>query len=62
MPGRHEPGTGEIRFPFLFDLIEELGWSGWIGCEYAPSGPTLDTLDWAAPFGIAARAAQGRIA
>jgi hydroxypyruvate isomerase len=52
VPGRHEPGTGEIRFPFLFDLIEELGWAGWIGCEYAPSGPTTDTLGWARAYGV----------
>ena len=53
VPGRHEPGTGEIRFPFLFDLIDELGWKGWIGCEYAPSGDTLKTLGWARAYGIA---------
>ncbi|WP_399697690.1 hydroxypyruvate isomerase family protein [Xenophilus sp.] len=53
VPGRHEPGTGEIRFPYLFGLIEEMGWNGWIGCEYAPSAHTLETLGWAAPYGIA---------
>ncbi len=52
VPGRHEPGTGEIHFPYLFALIEKLGWDGWIGCEYTPSGPTLDTLGWGAPYGI----------
>jgi len=52
VPGRHEPGTGEIHFPYLFKLIEELGWTRWIGCEYTPSGPTLDTLGWGAPYGI----------
>jgi len=52
VPGRHEPGTGEIHFPYLFQQIEALGWKGWIGCEYSPSGKTLETLDWAAPFGI----------
>lgn len=52
VPGRHEPGTGEIHFPYLFALIEKLGWEGWIGCEYTPSGPTLDTLGWGAPYGI----------
>ncbi|MGQ2993486.1 hydroxypyruvate isomerase family protein [Variovorax sp.] len=52
VPGRNEPGTGEIRFPYLFELIEQMGWEGWIGCEYAPSGHTLDTLQWAADHGI----------
>lgn len=52
VPGRHEPGTGEIHFPFLFGLIEKLGWDRWIGCEYTPSGHTLDTLGWGAPYGI----------
>lgn len=52
VPGRHEPGTGEIHFPYLFDLIEELGWKGWVGCEYAPSRETLDTIAWGAPYGI----------
>jgi len=52
VPGRHEPGTGEIHFPYLFAQFERLGWQGWIGCEYTPSGPTLDTLGWARPYGI----------
>jgi len=52
VPGRHEPGTGEIHFPYLFAQFERLGWQRWIGCEYTPSGPTLDTLGWGAPYGI----------
>jgi 2-dehydrotetronate isomerase len=53
VPGRHEPGTGEIRFPFLFDEIEKLGWSGWIGCEFSPSASRTDEcLDWGAPYGV----------
>jgi hydroxypyruvate isomerase len=52
VPGRHEPGTGEIHFPYLLGLIEKLGWDRWIGCEYSPSGHTLDTLGWGAPYGI----------
>jgi 2-dehydrotetronate isomerase len=55
VPGRHEPGTGEIRFPFLFDAIEKLGWSGWIGCEFSPSASRTDEcLDWGAPYGVGA--------
>jgi hydroxypyruvate isomerase len=45
-PGRHEPGTGEINFPFLFGLLDEIGYQGWIGCEYTPSGATADSLAW----------------
>jgi 2-dehydrotetronate isomerase len=36
VPGRHEPDVGEINYPFLFDLLDELGYDGWIGCEYRP--------------------------
>jgi len=45
-PGRHEPGTGEINFPYLFRLLDELGYEGWIGCEYRPRAGTLASLDW----------------
>ena len=45
-PGRHEPGTGEINYPFLFDFIDGLGYGGWIGCEYVPKTTTLDGLGW----------------
>ena len=51
-PGRNEPGTGEIHFPYVFEEIARLNWGGWIGCEYAPSGHTLDCLEWAKPFGV----------
>jgi len=49
-PGRHEPGTGEIHFPFLFRRLEELGYAGWIGCEYKPRGATEDSLGWLDPW------------
>ena len=45
-PGRHEPGTGEINFPNLFRAIDAVGYDGWIGCEYIPSGTTEEGLDW----------------
>jgi hydroxypyruvate isomerase len=44
VPGRHEPGTGEIDFPVLFDLIDRLGYRGWIGAEYLPTVRTEDSL------------------
>ena len=49
-PGRNEPGTGEINYPFLFGEIDRLGFAGWIGCEYRPKGGTEAGLGWFAPF------------
>lgn len=48
-PGRHEPGTGEINYPFLFDFIDRVGYPGWIGCEYVPAGKTIEGLGWLHP-------------
>ena len=45
-PGRNEPGTGEINYPFLFALLDRIGYDGWIGCEYKPSNSTEAGLDW----------------
>jgi len=45
-PGRHEPGTGEINYGYLFRRIDELGYAGWIGCEYKPLGTTQAGLSW----------------
>lgn len=47
VPGRHEPGTGEINFEFLLAHIDRLGYSGWVGCEYNPEGDTEQGLQWA---------------
>lgn len=49
-PGRHEPGTGEVNWPFVFERIDALGFRGWIGCEYRPRGVTEDGLGWFAPY------------
>ena len=49
-PGRHEPGTGEINYPYLFAHLDEIGYDGWIGCEYVPAANTADGLGWAAPY------------
>ncbi len=61
VPGRNEPDAGEINYPYLFDLIDELGFEGWVGCEYRPRGATLDGLGWAEPFGIGRRPATAAL-
>jgi len=45
-PGRHEPGTGEIHYPFLFAHLDRIGYSGWVGCEYKPAQGTEAGLHW----------------
>jgi hydroxypyruvate isomerase len=47
VPDRHEPDEGELNYPYLFDLIDRLGYAGWIGCEYRPRGDTSAGLGWA---------------
>lgn len=47
-PGRHEPGTGEIHWPFLFALLDRLGYAGWVGAEYRPATTTEAGLGWLA--------------
>ncbi len=46
VPNRHEPDLGEVEYRYLFDLLDELGYAGWIGCEYRPRGQTEAGLDW----------------
>ena len=50
VPGRHEPDVGEVNYPYLFALIDELGYEGWIGCEYHPLAGTSAGLGWARPW------------
>ena len=45
-PGRNEPGTGEINYPFVLGEIDRLGYDGWIGCEYKPKNGTTAGLGW----------------
>jgi hydroxypyruvate isomerase len=49
-PGRHEPGSGEINYEFLFALLDRVGYAGWIGCEYKPADTTLAGLGWVQPY------------
>jgi len=50
LPGRNEPGTGEINFTNLFRSIDRMGYTGWIGCEYKPSTTTEAGLGWLKPY------------
>jgi hydroxypyruvate isomerase len=45
-PGRNEPGTGEINYGYLFSLLDQIGYKGWVGCEYKPAGLTTPGLGW----------------
>jgi hydroxypyruvate isomerase len=45
-PGRNEPGTGEINYPFIFAHLDAIGYKGWIGCEYKPATTTGAGLGW----------------
>lgn len=49
-PGRHEPGTGEINYPFIFEHLDRIGYTGWVGCEYRPRAATQDGLGWVAHY------------
>ena len=49
-PGRNEPGTGEINYPFLFDSLDRVGYQGWVGCEYRPLTTTAEGLGWAESY------------
>lgn len=51
-PGRHEPDVGEIYHPYLFDLIDDLGYTGWVACEYHPQHETVAGLGWGRAYGL----------
>ena len=50
VPDRHEPGTGEINFPRVFEAIDALGYKGSVGAEYNPSDGTESSLSWFEPY------------
>lgn len=54
VPGRAEPDAGEIAYPFLFQLLDRLGWPGWAAAEYKPRTTTEAGLGWGAPYGLRA--------
>lgn len=49
-PDRHQPGTGEINYPYVFAAIDASGFDGWVSCEYNPLGTTEESLRWMAPW------------
>ncbi len=49
-PGRNEPGTGEINYPFLFNHLDKICYKGWVGCEYKPLVTTSEGLGWASHY------------
>ena len=51
-PGRFEPGTGEINYRYLFGMLDQIGYDGWIGCEYKPRAGTVEGLGWRAAHGV----------
>ncbi len=50
VPARNEPGTGEIGWRYVFRRMDELGYQGWVGCEYRPAGETVAGLGWISAF------------
>ncbi len=55
VPERHEPDAGEVNYPYLFALLDEVGYAGWVACEYRPRAGTLAGLGWASRWGIGRR-------
>ncbi len=52
VPARNEPGTGELGWAHIFRRMDELGYQGWVGCEYRPAGETVAGLAWRKTFGV----------
>ena len=59
VPERHEPDLGELHYPYLFALLDELGWDGYVGAEYRPRAGTRAGLGWLAPWRASQRRAAG---
>ena len=50
VPERHEPDGGELSLGHLLGVLDRIGYTGWIGCEYRPAGETEAGLEWFAPW------------
>ena len=55
VPDRHEPDSGELNYPYLFRVLDEIGYRGWVGCEYRPAAGTVAGLGWFDPYRGVAR-------
>lgn len=51
-PDRGEPDDGEMNYAYLFKLIDDTGFNGWVGCEYKPRGDTVEGLKWTKALGV----------
>lgn len=52
VPSRAEPDEGEISYPAIFEELERIGYTGFIGCEYKPRAATGDGLAWVNRLGV----------
>ncbi len=52
VPSRHEPDEGEVNYRYVFEAVDRLGYTGWIGAEYRPRFRTEEGLGWAQPYGV----------
>lgn len=50
VPDRHEPDEGEINYAYIFNKLDEIGYEGYVGCEYKPRANTVDGLQWFQPY------------
>ena len=50
VPSRNEPDGEELNYPWIFDLLDDLGYAGFVGCEYNPRGDTVAGLGWFQPY------------
>jgi len=51
-PGRHQPGTGEINYRFILNELDQIGYDGFVGLEYAPSADTVSSFEWIKKYGF----------
>nr|WP_323806061.1 hypothetical protein [Mesorhizobium sp. AR02] len=52
VPSRAEPDEGEIACGTVFAALDQLGYTGWVGCEYRPRAGTDEGLRWVENLGI----------
>ncbi|HKX19517.1 MAG TPA: 2-oxo-tetronate isomerase [bacterium] len=57
VPARHEPDRGEVNYPYLLELLDEIGYDGWVGLEYRPAAETRAGLGWARRWGVVPKGA-----